>query len=272
MIQFDEVFRLDGFSIGSKATSLWIKPLDVLFDIGNLHINAIPINTLLLSHAHGDHASAITAYLSQRRLFSLPHAKIYVHSKTYELFTQLLAIWQKLEDLEYHFELISVEEGKLYELKKNYFFSASPVQHRIPSLGYTIYEKKKKLKTDYLQASQEEIMKLREQNIDIFAMSKIPMFSYLGDCSLDSFLENPVFTKSRYVALECTFIDSKRSIDHAKEWGHIHLEEILQHAESFQEIEKILLIHFSARYTKEYVERIVTKKCPPEFMKKIVLL
>lgn len=272
MIKLDEVFCINGFSVGSQATCLWIKSLDVLFDIGAIDNIALAVNTLLLSHAHGDHSGALMSYLSQRRLFPLPYAKIYVPAQTKDLFVQMLSICQKLEDLEYHFEIIGAEPGKRYELKKNFFFMASPVQHRVPALGYTIYEEKKKLKQEYISLSPEEIKILREKGIEIFSLVQNPVFSYLGDCTLDSYLQNEAFRKSKYLVLECTFLDSKRTMEHARHWGHIHLEEILQSPDVFSENQKLLLIHFSARYHKNYVEKVLKTKCPPCLLEKIVLL
>lgn len=271
MIKLDNVFCLEGFSSGSKETCLWIKALSVLLDIGVCNRHTLPMDNLLLSHAHMDHAAGIAYYLSQRKLFRQPAAKIYVPSSTVEGFAQILHIWEKLEELHYDFELVGAEEGKRYPLVKNYYFVASPVYHRIPSLGYTIYESKDKLKAEYLACSSEEILKLKQNNVQLCTTVHTPILSYLGDCNFASFAENPIFRQSRYLLLECTFLDERKNAEHAKRWGHIHLQEITSHPELFAENQKIVLLHFSSRYYPQYVKKVLQERCSSELLEKILV-
>ena len=60
---------LQGFSISGLATWLMVPELDVLFDVGECPLAALPINHVLLTHAHFDHFHKPT-------LRKLPHPKI----------------------------------------------------------------------------------------------------------------------------------------------------------------------------------------------------
>ncbi|XVF11973.1 hypothetical protein REPUB_Repub08aG0074800 [Reevesia pubescens] len=56
--------------------------------------------------------------------------------------------------------------------------------------------------------------------------------------------------KARILVVENTFIDNSVSVEHATDYGHIHLSEIINYANKFEN-KAILLIHFSARYPLE---------------------
>ena len=48
--------------------------------------------------------------------------------------------------------------------------------------------------------------------------------------------------------LECTFLDDRVSVAECRAKGHVHLDEIVERADLFEN-EAILLTHFSARYS-----------------------
>ena len=271
MIKLNKFLSLQGVSSGSKATCLWSNELDVLFDIGIFSRNAVARNHLLLSHAHIDHSAGLVYYLSQRKLLSMPQANLYVPEKTQHDFQSIIEAWQRLDGINYDFRLIPVEPNKKYSLKTGYHFIAYPVKHRVPALGYTIFEEKRKLKAKYLQLEPKEIIKLRRDKVAIFEYLNIPLISYLGDCTFDSFIQNPIFRRSRYLILESTFIDKKKSCQHARKWGHIHLDEIFADPAYFKHNEKIIVIHFSCRYGQNYIQKIVKKNCPPRLAEKILI-
>ena len=49
--------------------------------------------------------------------------------------------------------------------------------------------------------------------------------------------------------------------------GHTHIDELAQHANRFQN-EAILLMHFSARYSRDQVVKLLDEKLPPELHSK----
>ncbi|PQQ10164.1 nuclear ribonuclease Z isoform X1 [Prunus yedoensis var. nudiflora] len=63
--------------------------------------------------------------------------------------------------------------------------------------------------------------------------------------------------KANILVVESTFVDDSVKVEHAREYGHMHLSEIISHAEKFEN-KAILLIHFSARYTVKEIEQAVS--------------
>ncbi|RVW90513.1 Retrovirus-related Pol polyprotein from transposon TNT 1-94 [Vitis vinifera] len=63
-------------------------------------------------------------------------------------------------------------------------------------------------------------------------------------------------------ALLSTFVDNTVTVEHAREYGHTHLSEIVSYADRFQN-KAILLIHFSARYTTDEIQEAVSALPPP---------
>ena len=70
--------------------------------------------------------------------------------------------------------------------------------------------------------------------------------------------------------MEVTYIDEKKSVQNARDWGHIHLDELLPRLPFF-EGEKILLTHLSSRHSIEGCERILDKRVPKGLRDKVAV-
>ncbi|HPY76081.1 MAG: hypothetical protein KBC30_08085 [Planctomycetes bacterium] len=271
-IQLTPNLSLDGTSIASSHTSIYLQELDTLFDIGIFHKQTISANNILISHAHMDHAGALAHFISQRTLFRMTAPNIYVPSETITPFQTILQAWQQLDNCTYRYNLHAIEQKKYYELKKDYAFMAFPVSHRVPSYGFTIFQVKNKLKPIYLHLPGYEIEKLRKNGIEITNTQYEPLLSYTGDCIFQSYLDTPTFQKSRFLLMECTFLNERKNKQHAQRWGHIHWENIIQHHEILQQHEKIILVHFSPRYSQQYIDKLIETESPPSLRNKIMTL
>ena len=88
---------------------------------------------------------------------------------------------------------------------------------------------------------------------------------------------NPDLLKVKLLIMEATYIDGetdrhgKTSLEKARERGHTHLQELIDNASLFENVENIVLIHFSDKYSTKYIRDTVNKIVPPELRKKIHL-
>ncbi len=262
-------YNFEGISEGGIRTSVVCSNLNMMFDIGSQPINYVHILNLLITHAHLDHFCGLPYFLSQRSLRNLKPPNIYIPKEIEEDIHQLLKIYQKLENFEYKFHLIPVPQNCFIEVTKNISLKAFPTVHRILSQGYTIYEKTKKLKQEYLNLNKNEILSLRLNNVELTEENYTPIISFSGDTQIEYVLENEDVRKSKILFLECTYLDEKRDIQKARKWGHLHLDEIIQHANVFEN-EKIVLMHFSKRYSPKEITEIVNQKLPKALQEKIV--
>ena len=61
-----------------------------------------------------------------------------------------------------------------------------------------------------------------------------------------------------------------RSVERARKWGHLHLDEIAANAEAFRETERLFLIHLSPRYRREEVREALKRKLPDWLFEKTI--
>ena len=94
----------------------------------------------------------------------------------------------------------------------------------------------------------------------------------MGDCLGESLKENPEIFKSKILVTECTFLDDEDEPMSRKK-GHTHLQHIVNTLEKFDgEIacEKIILTHFSMKYSERHIREMLDKKMPEKFKERII--
>ncbi|MBY0316846.1 MAG: hypothetical protein K2Q26_15100 [Bdellovibrionales bacterium] len=255
-----------GYSIAGVSTSLVYENQKIAFDIAQGIQFNIPCNHYFITHGHADHASGLNYVLSQRSLWGLKPAKVYLPTHYYENFLKLIELWQEIEDFKYHFELVPVEPGDRITIDKNSAVEVFKTVHRVPSVGYTFLQQKKKLKNELQNLSREQILDIKNAQGELHQMIDERLFSFTGDATIDFLktFKDPVSV----LFMETTFIDDKKSIAAAREWGHIHLDEWAKIIPSIP-AEKIVMIHLSARHSTREVIETLDRKIPPEFRHKV---
>ena len=117
----------------------------------------------------------------------------------------------------------------------------------------------------------------------LFTLTR-PMLIHLffvvpGDTSFELFLNPPTedLLKVKLLITEATYVDNnvdksgKPSTEKARERGHCHLQEFVQHEHLFENVENILFIHFSDKYSSGYVQRMVQDNVPDSLRSKMHL-
>lgn len=234
----------------------------LMFDIGRGSSQLTEVPRLLLTHGHLDHSSGVPYYISQRNLRRLAPADIYVPPELYSKLNQVLQLWCDIEGYQSEYSLHAIDYDKTYPLHGNFYFKALRSVHRVPSNGYTIMEKSIKLKEEFRKLTGVEITKLRKERKDIFYENHVPHITFSGDTQIEFVLDHPEVQRSHVLFLECTYIDEARSIEQTRKWGHLHLDEIVNHAEAFRDVQQLYLIHFSPRYRAEKIRRLIKEKLP----------
>ncbi len=79
--------------------------------------------------------------------------------------------------------LVGSGEGSEIEISRELVVETFPTRHTIPSLGFLVWERRKKLKPEYHHLSGEEIRDLRLSGVEVSAEIRIPKVAYLGDTS-----------------------------------------------------------------------------------------
>jgi ribonuclease Z len=270
-----------GFSISGLATYLQVPELDVCFDLGECPLSAVPVNHVFLTHAHGDHARCLPRHWQLRRMLGI------AGEATYYLPESIRAGCEGWVRAEAEFEGVPEEDvtappfvglapGRPVGLarRKDLEARAFPVEHRVPSLGYTISSKKKKLKPEYQGVPGPEIARLRQEGVDVQLEVTTPELTFIGDCVGASLLKEAHIWDSRILFLEATFLAPGEEALAGKK-GHTHLHEIAAALEQLGErvrCEHIVLKHFSMRYSREEIVQHVDRAIPPAFRPRVQML
>jgi ribonuclease Z len=260
---------LKGYSVAGISTSFVCPEAEVLFDVAQGLPFQVTVPTVLITHGHMDHAAGLPYLIAMKSMTSQPVPQIYMPESLIRPMTSIMKIWSDLDGHEYRFDFHSIQHGQNIELKGQYFARTFATFHRVPSQGYTIFERKKRLKAEYRDLAPYELVKLRNQKIDIDEHSETPLLSFTGDTKIE-FLESEAARKSRVLAMEVTYWDKKKSVANAREWGHIHFDEFLAHIEEIK-AERIVLIHASARYTTKDLKQILDDRLPEHYKDRVVL-
>ena len=259
-----------GISTAGIATAIKIKELGLCIDVANGPFSLTGVGRFLITHGHLDHCAGLPYLLSQKALNRHKPALIYGPPAFIEKMQTILELFQQMEDHRYSYELIAVDFNSDYELKNGCFFRAFPTFHRVPSNGYTIFRRQKKLKEEYAGLSRESLLEAKARGELIESTRQEPIVSFSGDSRIE-FLDGPDFIrKSKILFLEASFLDDKRTLDETREWGHTHLDEIVGRLKRI-EAEKIVVYHLSARYRRRDVEKLIAEKIPAEERERMVI-
>ena len=89
----------------------------------------------------------------------------------------------------------------------------------------------------------------------------------------ESLLDNYRVFQSKVLITECTFLSPEDSSMSVKK-GHSHIDDIVDALIEMGDdvkCEKIILSHFSMKYSERYIRDTVMKKIPERFLEKIAI-
>lgn len=259
-----------GLSLSGIRTAIAMPDLSLSFDVAQGFPYLIPLKRYFISHGHLDHAAGIPYLISQKAMTSLAPGKFYMPESLVEPMDKIMQLWSQIEGHQYTYEFIGTKADDEFELSAQNFIKAFPTKHRIDSLGYTLFEKNKKLKPEYMSLTSAEIVKLKSQKVEIDTIIETPLVSFTGDTEIDFLHARPWIRQSKILIMECTYLDDKKPIAHAKKWGHTHIDEVVPLLGEI-ESEQIVFIHASSRYSDREALRLLNEKIPTQYRDRVVL-
>jgi ribonuclease Z len=259
--------RFIGGSLAGVGTSIGALDHAVCFDVANGPRHTLKFTNFLVTHAHSDHASGIPYIVSQKAMGNATRPRFHIPEETVKSLTTIMAEWQKLEDYEMPFELIGVAPNASIKLSDDLRAQTFRTVHRVPSLGYTLYLKKKKLKAEFVGKHPAEIVQLKRDGVATDEFIESPEISFTGDTQIEVLENYPELLSSRILFFEVTYYDDAKSVAETRKWGHTHFSEMQPYLKHFKG-EKIVFIHHSARYRGHQVADIA-RSGAGEFFDKI---
>jgi len=252
---------VEGYSRAAVQTYWRIPELKLGFDLGAQPWSFMATPTWFVSHSHLDHIAALPVYVARRRMMKMEPPTIYLPADAVEGVHQLLRAFQRLDRGRMPVELVGVVPGQEIELSRELVVKAFATKHTLPSLGYLVWERRKKLKPEYHQLSGEEIRDLRLSGVEVSAEIRIPKVAYLGDTSPQGIDALPEIYRAEILILEMTFVAPGERPELIHKYGHTHLDDIVARAGQFEN-EVIIASHYSTRLHPEQIQRIVEKRLP----------
>ncbi len=268
-IKIDEL-DIIGYSVAGEETVVAMPQLDVCFDIGKAPNQIIPINNILLTHGHMDHAAGIAYYLSHRNFCGLPAGTILAPENLLEPIKDIIDAWGRLDGNSVPANLVGVKAGDEYQVKPNLFTRVFPTKHSRGSVGYSVIERRKKLKHEYTGLAGPQIVELKKQGVEIDYPLDIPIVTYLGDTRYVDFSQLPYIVESKILIAECTFYETEHT-GRAEAGRHMHIDEFAELIEKLQN-EHIVVTHTTQRTPMQDIRRILKQALSAEKYKKIILL
>ncbi len=259
-----------GYSVAGEETVVAIPQLDVCFDIGKAPEQIIPINHVLLSHGHMDHAAGFAYYLSQRNFCSLPPGTILAPQNLLAPMREIIDAWGRLDGNKVPGNLVGVKAGDEYQIKPNLFAKVFPTKHGSDSVGFCLIEKRKKIKKEYARLNGPQIVELKKQGIQIDYPLELPIVTYIGDTQYVDFSQLNYITESKILIAECTFYETDHT-GRADAGKHMHINEFAKLLEKLQN-EHIIIAHTTQRTPMREIHKILKESLSPDKYSKTTLL
>lgn len=263
-------YTIRGLSIAGIYTSLYVRELGALFDVGIAVRSCAGAEHVFLSHGHADHCGALVSLLGMRGLLRIPPPRIFLPAELVDSTREALSSMSRGQ--RYAFSILAepMVPGDEYALRPDLNVRAFRTHHTGPSLGYQFFARVPKLKQMYRDLPGKEIAERRKRGDDIFDYEERLELAYATDTLLRVIETTPSLLKTRVLIMECSFLDERKSIDLTHAGGHVHLDELVDRASSFEN-EAIVLMHFSQIYAPAEVHRILERRCPPSLWKRIIV-
>ena len=256
-----KALTIEGYSRAAVQTYWRIPELKLGFDLGAQPWSFMATPNWFVSHTHLDHIAALPVLVARRRMMKMEPPTIYMPAEAVEGVEGLLRAFQRLDRGRMPANLIGLKAGDEVELSRELVVKAFATKHTIPSLGFLVWERRKKLKPEYQNLTGEQIRDLRLSGVEVSAEIRMPKVAYLGDTAPPGLDALPEIYQAQILILEMTFVAPNERASVIHKFGHTHLEDLLLRADRFEN-EVIIASHFSTRLHPDQILRIVEKRLP----------
>lgn len=259
-------FNITGYSTALFATWFFIEELGILFDAGDgvsasLLQKSRKIKQVFISHADRDHLNGLPQFYQLNARKDYP--KIY-YPNNCGSFPALQAFLKKFDPHLVGSEWLPIKEGTDFKVKGDIFVKAIRNGHVLAadgltkSLSYKVIQKKRKIKEEFLQLSGKEIAAIVKEKGRDFISNEVSeeLLGYSGDTPVEDY-ERWVNTKT--LIHEATFLNHEAGTN-TKANKHSNLAEVIKMVAELH-IERLILSHFSSRYSKEAIDKAILGYC-----------
>jgi len=261
---------VEGYSRAAVQSYWRVPELKIGFDLGAQPWDFMGTPTWFVTHTHLDHVAALPVYVARRRMMRMEPPTLYLPAEAVEDVRRLLLVMQRLDRGRMVCQLNGLKPGDEVELSREHVVTVFATTHTIPSLGYVVWDRRNKLKEEYVGLPGERIRDLRLSGVAVTRELRTPLLAYTGDTSPGGLDAYPPVFEAKVLITEMSFIRPNHRREKIHKFGHMHLDDFLERADRFRN-ELIILAHFSTRYHPQEVRRLVEGKLPPGLRERVKL-
>src|SRR5262249_25149056 len=144
-------------------------------------------------------------------------------------------------------DMRAIAPGGEVELSREHVVTASATCHTVPSLGFVVWDRRRKLKPEFQNLRGEQIRDLRLAGTEWTPELRSPCVAYLGDSSPPGLDNCPAMYEAKILICELTFVAPNHRKERIHKFGHTHLDDLVERAKCFKN-ELVIVSHVSTRY------------------------
>ena len=260
-----------GFSTAGIETAIEVPSLGLVLDLGRCSSTAVNQPLVLVSHGHLDHLGAVVQHAARRAMMNRGESVYVVPASIAADVERMFAAAEALDGGRIPRRVVPLARGEELDLGKRRRVRAFETFHRVPSQGYTVWERRRRLRPEFRDLPGARLGELRRAGQEIDEAHDVPVLCFSGDTRVEVLERNPELQQAETLVLEATFLDDRVSVEDAREMGHIHLDELIARPELLA-AKDIVLHHFSARYTAADVSQICQRRIPDAVKARVRIL
>jgi len=261
---------VEGYSRAAVQSYWRIPELKIGFDLGAHPWDFMGTGTWFISHAHLDHIAALPVYVARRRMMKMEPPVVYVPVEVVDDVKKMLLIFQRLDRGRQTADIRGVAPGDEIELSRELVVTVFNTVHTVPSRGFVVWDRRHKLKDEYVGRPGHEIRDLKHSGVAITREVRVPLVAYTGDTAPAGLDACPACYDAKILITEMSFIREKHRREKIHKFGHMHLDDFLERADRFRN-EMIVAGHFSTRYHPNEILRLLDVKLPDKLKEKVRL-
>ena len=261
---------VEGWSRAAVQSYWRIPELKIGFDLGAQPWDFMGTPTWFVSHTHLDHVAALPVYVARRRMMKMEPPTVYVPTEGLEDVKKLMTIMHRLDRGRQLAHIKGLTAGDEIELSREHVVTVFNTAHTIPSRGFVVWERRNKLKDEFVGLPGDKIRDLKLSGTPITREVRIPIVAYTGDTSPAGLDACPACFEAKILITEMSFIRASHRRDKIHKFGHMHLDDFVERAPRFKN-ELIVAAHFSTRYHPNEVRKLLDNKLPAELKAKMHL-
>ena len=261
---------LAGFSTAGVETTIEVPSLGLVLDLGRCSSTTINQPLVVVSHGHLDHVGAVVQHAARRAMMNMGESVYLVSPSIAADVERLFDAAGTLDGHPIPRRIVPLAPGEDFPIDKKRWVRPFETFHRVPSQGYTVWERRHHLREEFRNLDGPRLGELRRAGTVIDDPHDVPLLSFTGDTRIEVLERTPELQRTESLVIETSFLDDRVSVEAARTMGHIHLDELIARA-ALLPAHDVVFHHFSARYGPGDVARICARSLPDDLKPRVRL-